>query len=190
MDPEQRRFLGRLVREVARTDLMAIDHAARESRRLGEDAPPAIALRAVAAHAVEMRPRFVAILEGHDIPVGRGGLGAALAALRDLVVDRIVHGERAYRIALLDLRHGLDVVRLLREAARGDQLLGVIRWCDDWLGVRRALISQAERELAWFAATSARTVAIARTDEEHGTPAIRPGDPSAPDDRPSSGDHR
>ena len=53
--------------------------------------------------------------------------------------------------ALLDLRHGIDVVRVLREVARLDELFGLIRWCDDWLPARRALVARVEAQLAWFA---------------------------------------
>lgn len=185
-EPERRHFLGRIIREVSRAELMAAEHALREERRLGRDSPPASALRAVASHAGEMRPRFTALVAGYGLPPPRGGLGAALATLRDRVVDRIVQDERAYRIAVLDLRNGLDVVKLLREATRGDQLLGLIRWCDDWLSARRPLISQAERALAWFSATPALT-------DEDPPAGPQPSDPVAPttsDDRPSSHDHR
>lgn len=182
-EPERRRFLGRVVREVSRAEMVAVEHAARESRRLGDDAPPAIALRAIAAHATAMQPRFNTIVAGYDVPLSRGGLGAALASLRDLVVDRIVQGERAYRIAILDLRHGLDIVKLLREATRNDQLLGVIRWCDDWLGARRSLVSHAERELSWFSATSAHADAGA----SDGAAADRA---ATHVDEPTSHDHR
>jgi len=182
-EPERRRFLGRIVREVSRSELLAVEHAGREARRLGADAPPTKALGAIAEHAAAMQPRFTAIVAGYDVPCARGGLGAALASLRDLVVDRIIQGERAYRIAVLDLRHGLDLVKLLREATRNDQLLGVIRWCDDWLGARRTLVSRAERELAWFADAPAHADAAARND---GEPA-----PLAPHvDEPSSHDRR
>ncbi len=185
-EPERRHFLGRVIREVSRAELMVPEHALREERRIGREAPPASALRAVAAHASEMRPRFASLVAGYGLPPPRGGLGAALATLRDRVVDRIVQDERAYRIAVLDLRNGLDLVKMLREATRGDQLLGLIRWCDDWLGARRPLISQAERALAWFSASPALT--------DVGPPeGPRPQDPVAPttsDDRPSSHDHR
>lgn len=192
-DPERRRFLSRLVREVARADLLAIDHASREARRLGEDVPPVAALRAIAEHAAAMRPRFNAILSGYEVPVGRGGLGAALASLRDMVVDRMVAGERAYRIALLDLRHGGDVVRLLREASRADQLLGVIRWCDDWLSARRPLLSHAERELAWFAEAAALAGEAAPAEPARAgapDPQIHALEALPPDGRPSSNDQR
>lgn len=160
-EPERRRYLGRILREVSRAEGVAIEHAVRESRRLGEDVPPALALRAVAAHAVEMQPRFAALVAGYELSMERSSLGAALASLRDLVVDRIVQSERAYRIAILDFRHGLECVKLLRETARNDALFGVIRWCDDWLGARRPLISHAERELAWFSEAQAHAHADA-----------------------------
>ncbi|HWU91102.1 MAG TPA: hypothetical protein VN253_27740 [Kofleriaceae bacterium] len=172
-DPERRRFLSRLLREVARTELQALDHAARETRRLGETPPPASALRAVAAHAAELQPRLATILAGYRLTAARGGLGAALATLRHLVVDGVVDAERAYRIAVLDLRHGVDVVKLLREVARGEQLFGVIRWCDDWLSARRTLVAHAERALAWFTTPAAAAI----LDE-----------PSSPSDRPWSRD--
>ena len=174
-DPERRRFLARLLREVARTEQQAVDHAARETRRLGEAAPPASALYAVARHASEMQPRLAAILAGHGLAAARGGLGAALATLRDLVVDGVVDVERAYRIAVLDLRHGVDVVKLLREVARGEPLFGVIRWCDDWLDTRRTLVSHAERALAWFSTPAAASILA---------------EPAGPGDRPSSRDRR
>jgi hypothetical protein len=155
IDPEQRRFLSRLLREVMRTEQQAVDHAAREARRLGETAPPASALHAVAAHASEMQQRFAAILAGHGLAAARGGLGAALATLRDLVVDGVIDAERAYRIAVFDLRRGIDLVKLLREVARTEALFGVIRWCDDWLGARRMLVSHAEHAVSWFATADA-----------------------------------
>jgi hypothetical protein len=59
--------------------------------------------------------------------------------------------ERAYRGALLDLRHGVDVVRVLRDVARLEELFALIRWCDDWLAARRTLVARVEAQLAWFA---------------------------------------
>jgi hypothetical protein len=190
IEPERRHFLGRLVREISRAEQVAIEHAARESRRLGEEPPPAIALRALAAHAEAMQPRFAAMASGYGVPATRGGLGTALATLRDLIVDRIVQGERAYRIALLDLRNGLDLVKLLREAARGDRLFGLIRWCDDWLSARRPLLAHAERELTWFSAAAAPADAIPRVEEPAEEPGIHGDGPPSSGDRPSSHDHR
>jgi hypothetical protein len=147
---DRRRLLDKLLRELQRSEAQALEHPSREGRRLGET-PPVDALRDVAMHALAMRPRLQLALEGHGLTAGRGGIGATLSTLRQLVTDRIHDAERAYRAALLDLRHGLDVVRVLREVARLEELFGLIRWCDDWLPARRTLIARVEAHLAWFA---------------------------------------
>ncbi|MBA3397569.1 MAG: hypothetical protein H0T89_33405 [Deltaproteobacteria bacterium] len=148
--PERRRLLDKLIREISRSESQAIEHAPREAKRVGE-VPPIAALREVAQHAGLMRTRFETLLHGHDITINRAGLGATLSTLRSLVVDRVVDPERAYRTALLDLRHGIDVVKLLREIARAEGLFGVIRWCDDWLGARRTQVARVEAQLVWYA---------------------------------------
>lgn len=148
--PESRRLLEKLIREILRTEAEAVAHPVREAKRLGNDVPPLRALREVSIHATAMRTRFLAVLHANEIRFHKGSLGATLATIRHLVVDCVVDGERAFRTALLDLRHGLDVVKLLREVARRLELFGVIRWCDDWLGARRTLVARVEAQLAWF----------------------------------------
>jgi hypothetical protein len=147
---ERRRLLEKLLRELVRAEAQAIDHVSREARRIGEVAP-VDALRDVAVHAMAMRPRYAKLLEGHGLVAGRGGITATLSTLRHFVSDRTVDAERAYRAALLDLRHGLDVVRVLREVARLEELFALIRWCDDWLAARRTLVARVEAQLEWFA---------------------------------------
>jgi hypothetical protein len=147
---ERRRLLEKLLRELLRSETQAIEHPVREARRIGEMAP-VVALRNVAEHARAMRPRLVLSLDGHEVISGRGGISATLATLRQLVSDRIHDGERAYRAALLDLRHGVDIVRILREVARLEELFALIRWCDDWLPARRTLVARVEAQLGWFA---------------------------------------
>jgi hypothetical protein len=147
-----RRLIDKLIREITCAELQAGEHAPREARRLGE-APPVIALREVAAHANVMRSRFIEVLAAHDLRLGRQGLGAALATLRNVVVEAVpsvIDPERSFRMALLELRHCVEIVKLLRDAARRELLFGVIRWCDDWLGARRTLVARVEAQLAWF----------------------------------------
>ena len=147
---ERRRLLEKLLRELVRSEQQAIEHVPREAKRIGET-EPVIALRDVAAHVLAMRPRFQHVMEGHSLAVGRGGLTATLSTLRHFVTDRIHDAQRAYCGALLDLRHGLDVVRVLREVARLEELFALIRWCDDWLIARRTLVTRVEAQLNWFA---------------------------------------
>jgi len=147
--PESRRLLEKLIREIVRAETQAVDHPVREAKRIG-DAPPVLALQEVSTHAAAMRTRFLEVLHRNEIPFHKGTLGATLATLRHLVIDRVVDAEKSFRTALLDLRHGIDVVKLLREVARRVELFGVIRWCDDWLGARRTLVARVEAQLGWF----------------------------------------
>ncbi len=144
---DRRRLLDKLLRELVRSENQAREHAPCEARRIGE-APPVAALREIALHAVMMGPRLTSVLEAHD--VGATAPAATFSRLRTLVPDRLYDAERAYLAALLDLRHGLDVVRVLREVARLEELFGLIRWCDDWLAARRTLVARVEAQLAWF----------------------------------------
>jgi hypothetical protein len=144
-----RRLIDKLIREISRAEAQAVEHGPREARRLGE-VPPVLALRDVADHALAMRPRLLAMLGGHDLKIARPGVGATLSTLRSMVVEQVIDPEASFRTALLDLRHGLEVVKLLRETARREHLFGVIRWCDDWLGVRRTLVARVEAQLAWY----------------------------------------
>jgi len=148
--PESGRLLEKLIREILRAETQAVEHPVRERKRIGT-VPPVAALEEVATHATAMRARFVEVLHAHEIVFHKGTLGATLATLRHLVVDRVIDAERSYRTALLDLRHGIDVVKLLREVSRRVELFGVIRWCDDWVGARRTLVARVEAQLAWFA---------------------------------------
>jgi hypothetical protein len=149
---ENRRLLEKLIRETARAEVQALEHPAREIKRTGLT-PPVEALQAVADHATMMQARFTTLLEGHELELHlhRMGLGTTLATLRHLVVDRVIDAERSYRSALLDLRHGVEVVKLLREITRREMFFGLIRWCDDWLGARRTLVARVEAQLGWFA---------------------------------------
>jgi hypothetical protein len=147
---ERRRLLEKLLRELVRSETQTIEHAPREAKRIGET-PPIEALRDVAVHVLAMRPRFTQVLQGHELVASRGGISATLSTLRHLVSDRMQDPERSYRAALLDLRHGVDVVRVLREVARLEELFALIRWCDDWLAARRTLVARVEAQLQWFA---------------------------------------
>ena len=70
-----------------------------------------------------------------------------------------------FRGALLDLRHGIDVVRVLREVSRLEELFAVIRWCDDWLPARRTLVARVEAQLGWFAEQPAAVIAANSRDD-------------------------
>jgi hypothetical protein len=162
---ETRRLLQKLIRETARSEAQALAHPLREMKRIGPT-PPVLALQVVADHVTLMQQRFSVMLEGHDLTThARGGITATLSSLRHLVVDRVTDPERAYRTALLDLRHGVEVVKLLGEIARREMLFGLIRWSEDWLGARRTLVARAEAQLGWFAEQEALAIELASTED-------------------------
>ncbi len=120
------------------------------AERLG-DVPPSIALRAVAAHANEALDELPKLAKARGIRLStpRQLLGDALSAVRSFVVDRLVEMERASRETLLGLRHGIDLVHLLRDAAADEADWELVAWCDRWLPVRERLVAGVEDELAW-----------------------------------------
>jgi len=149
----------KLCRELAQSEQSAIVHPRREAKRLG-DISPAHALLAIAAHAEELRPRFEALMvkrQPGGMKVGRA-FGRAFSAIRHAIADRVIDVERSYRGTLLGLRHGIDVTRLLREVALREHDTHLMRFCDEFLLDRLALIEGAEQALAWFAEQPARAI--------------------------------
>jgi len=166
---ERRRLLRKLAGDALRSEQRALEHPQREARRLavtgaapGHDVdasatpPPLAALRDVAEHARAMQPRFHAALTGHDLALPADRLATRLGGLRHRLAVRSLDPTRAYRGALLELRQGIDVASVLRDLARELALFAVIRWCDDWLGVRCTLVARAEAQLTWFPHPAAR----------------------------------
>lgn len=147
------RLSAKLCRELSQSEHSAWVHARREARRL-RDLPPGRALREISAHAGATRPRFEALMRRRRQRIGPGlgrAVGAAFSALRHAVFDRILDAERSYRGTLLGLRHGADVLRLLRAVAAREGDLDLAIFCDEVLVERLVLLERAERALAWFA---------------------------------------
>lgn len=143
---------AKLCRELAQSEHDAQLHPRREARRLG-DIPPAHALLAIADHADEVRPRLEALLVKRA-PKGRHlgrAVGKVFSGIRHSILDRLISNERSYRATLLGLRHGIDCTRLLREVALCDDDYHLVRFCDELLVERLALIERAEQALAYFA---------------------------------------
>lgn len=146
------RLLPSLFVELFQTERSAYRHPIREAGRLG-DVPPSIALRAVAAHANEALDELPELAKKRGFRVAPLGeiVGETFSAIRHFVADRFVDVERSYRGTLLGMRHGIDLVRLLRAAAEDEGDAELVAWCDRWLPVRERLVAGVEAELAWFA---------------------------------------
>jgi hypothetical protein len=149
----------KLCRELAQSEESARLHPMREARRLGNVAPAA-ALRAIADHAAQLRPRFESLMERDRLTGLRLGrsVGKLFSALRYAFFDRVIDTERSFRGTLLGLRHGVDTARLLREVARRAGDVYLVALCDTLLAGRLPLIAKAEATLGWFADQPARAL--------------------------------
>jgi hypothetical protein len=149
----------KLCRELAQSEHSATVHTRREARRLG-DVPPAHALLAIAEHAQSLKPRFERLMAKRKVKgtsVGRV-VGQLFSIIRHVIADRVIDAERSYRGTLLGVRHGIDATRLLREVALREGDVNLVKFCDEILLDRVALIERAEQELAWFADEPSRAI--------------------------------
>lgn len=146
MDP----LLESLTRELAQEETSASVHTRKEAARL-RDTPLASALLAVAEHAEE---RLAALPDAMRQPTNVLGeaAGRAFSFVRDLIVDRTLTRERSYRGTLLGMRHGLDLVKALRDVAVATGEQTIANWCEAWLATREPLVERAAELSAWFAA--------------------------------------
>lgn len=152
-----RELLRKLFRELSQTERSASRHGRREADRYGKT-PPGEALRAVAEHA-DRQQREVARLDRRTLLSGlRVGalVGESFSFVRQLVGDRLVDAERSYRGTLLGMRHGVDLVDLIRRVADASGQVEIGGFCTRWLDERRPLVDQVAHELAWFASHPAR----------------------------------
>jgi hypothetical protein len=145
-----RELLESLFRELAQTEKSAESHARREARRLV--GAPAAALEAVAAHARRALRDVEGLARAEDLPTHSGrAIGRAFSNVREAIADRLVDRERSYRGTLLGLRHGIDVVTMLRHVADASGRVEIAGFCTRWLDERTPLVEAVARELSWFA---------------------------------------
>jgi hypothetical protein len=149
--------------ELFQTETSAVRHCRREARRFG-DAAPSRAMLAVAEHASSVLEELPALAAQHGMPVSRSGaaVGALFSEVRERLADHFIDAERSYRGTLLGMRHGEDVVRMLRHVAEASSDATLVAFCDAWLGAREPLVEQAAQQLAWFADHSAQATQLAR----------------------------
>lgn len=163
LSPSQRTLLNNLTRELFQTETSAVRHSTREANRLG-DAPPALALRAVAAHAETILAELPSLAKRNGMIVSKGGAmtGELFSQVRDKVADMLIDSERSYRGTLLGMRHGVDVVRLLEQFAAETGKIDLAQFCAAWLSSRQVLVEKVADELSWFAKNADEAVKMGR----------------------------
>jgi hypothetical protein len=143
-------LLDRLFRELLETEQSTAVHAAREARRL--TGAPAEAMAALCDHAEATSRALVDFARNERLPERPGGRAVVriVAAVRRAIADRLVDRERSYRGTLLEIRHGVDVVRMLRHVADASGRVDIGGFCTRWLDEREPLITAAEHAMNWF----------------------------------------
>jgi hypothetical protein len=156
-------MLRGLCREVIQSETAVRLHCQHEAERLA-DLPPAVGLRATAAHAAQALKSLPGQGTAEQLPMSVAGAvtGTVLSAIQEAIVDRLISSERAYRNTLLGLREGVDLVRMLKELARVESEPALEAWCEKWLEARTPLVLDVEAGLAWFAQHSDQASQIAR----------------------------
>ena len=152
MNSTERKLLHGLARELFQAEVSALMHARREAVRY-EGSAPATAMLDVAHHAERGLDALGKMLEVRDIRAN-GLLGAAaglaFSVVRKAGLDFVLGPERSYRLTLLGMRHGIDLVyelKLLAEQLGDEQLAG---FCRTWLERRLPAVTAVERQLGWF----------------------------------------
>lgn len=152
MKTPAQKLLTKLARELYQTETSAVTHPRREAARLGEGAP-ATAMLDVANHADRVLKTLPDLFEARGVG-SMSFLGAVYSAafttVRRLGVDYLMGQERSYRMTLLGMRHGIDLVYELEQLAielKDEQLT---EWCRVWLERRVPLVTSVEKQLQWF----------------------------------------
>jgi hypothetical protein len=147
---QQTRIPAGLLLELFQTERSAQRQSLHQARALG-GTPPSRALEVVARHAAATLRTLPPGLQLHGLAGRAMGsvAGRTLVTLRR-IADRMLGPERAYRMTLLGIHHGIDTVRAVRghAIAAGDEALAI--WCDAWLDTRLRLARNAEFALLWF----------------------------------------
>ena len=147
-------LLQTLFHELFQTEQSAALHPEREARRLGT-VPPADALRQVAEHARRVLVELPELASRRQLPVSRIGqmVGRMFSHARTWFADRLIQPERSYRGTLLGMRHGVDLVTLIRDSALVEGDAELAEWCARWLLEREPLVEAVAAQLQWFAET-------------------------------------
>lgn len=161
--PELHALLKGSMRELFQTETSAVKHRRREAKR-NPNTPPARVLEEVSRQAERFLQELPSIAEAHELPksAGGSGIGALLSLTRDKITDRLIRMERSYRVTLIGVRHGVDLVVLVSVAAQEAGLVELRTFCERWLEARRPLVDRLEIELEWFAKNPESAMRFAR----------------------------
>ena len=153
----------KLLGEAAQTERSAARHCRIEAERL-PDTGPGRAMHAVCTHAEREEPKVHRLAEERGVAASKIGaaIGNAFSVGRDQVTDLLLTCEQSYRGTLLGMRHGRDLVDLMRLAAATEHDAALEAWATAWLAAREPLLAAAAAELRWFAENQAEAMKNAK----------------------------
>jgi hypothetical protein len=148
-----------LLRELHQTERSCATHCRREAERFPGERP-AYAMIHLAEHAEAVLNRMTPLGKGGFGQKVAEGVGSFLSIFREAVLDRVVREERSYRGTLLGVRHGIDLVVLMRNAAISEKSDLLLEFADNWLDKRTVLWEEAVAALAWFDENPEKAMAV------------------------------
>ncbi len=159
IDAVRATLLASLFTELFQTERSAELHPRREAVRLG-NCPPSLALIEVARDASNVLPALRELAEQRGLGEREAGsaLGELFSKARNAVIDKVVDAERSYRGTLAGMRHGVDVVRMIRHVAEAANDAPLVAFCTTWLDRRVPLVASVADQMAWFAAHPKRAL--------------------------------
>jgi hypothetical protein len=162
--PDIQELLEATLRELFQSERSATRHPRIEAERLGTS-PPGGAMEDIAFHADTQLDELDEIARARGIAPAEGAkaIGKAFSVVRDHVTDLTTTIEQSYRLTLMGVRHGIDLVRMLRELGVRAEDDALRQWSERWLAKRIELIERAENELAWFVENPNRALAPIRS---------------------------
>jgi hypothetical protein len=161
---ESKQLFEATLRELFQAERSGSRHPRVEAQRLGESAPAA-AMDDIANHACAALEQLDDMARERGVNPAEEAkvIGRALSTFRNQLADLTLTSEQSFRMTMLGVRHGIDLVRLLRELAVLAQDDELRRWSEGWLLRRIELVEQAEAALEWFAANPRAAIAPARS---------------------------
>jgi ferritin-like metal-binding protein YciE len=163
IDTSTQELLEGTLRELFQAESSATRHPRVEADRLGANSP-GDAMEEIALHADSQIERLDELARARGLapaPAAKG-IGRALSVMRNNFADLATTSEQSYRFTMLGVRHGIDLVRMLRQLAVRADDAELKAWSEQWITRRLELIERAEDELAWFADNASRAMEPAR----------------------------
>jgi len=157
-------LLEATLRELFQAESSATQHPRVEASRLGTS-PPGDVMEEIALHADSQLEKLddIALSRGMTPAAAAKTIGSAFSVIRDSFTDLTNTTEQSYRLTMLGVRHGIDLVRILRELAVRAEDAELVQWSEAWLLRRLELIERCEAELAWFVANPERALEPVRS---------------------------